>query len=331
MSSDSPENTGLQIQRESGLAKLPNNESSALTEIINRSLVHIQTSKVLAVRHRVGEYELCGPDYKLVCALAEDLGYSPERVLIQLMDTSSYQEGYNTDGTLAWRVDCYDTWFCDEIQNESPSIIVDGRFKSLLVMGDKLPITSIPSIDGLSINRVTLHNCYHLGENSLDINLQYFLDLEEFSCRSVNLKNLELEHLPKLRKLICNDSNLMELNLSKVPNLKILDCGNNQLENLDVSPVPGLVELRCSGNKLTKLDLSPVPNLIALHCSGNELTALNLSVVPHLTELYCSENYIRKLDFSRLINLNPYKSYGIEDKYGKLPRIIRNRKNDKAL
>jgi hypothetical protein len=48
----SPEQTGLITQRPAGLATLPHGNSPALSEIINRSLVHLRTSQSLASRHR---------------------------------------------------------------------------------------------------------------------------------------------------------------------------------------------------------------------------------------------------------------------------------------
>jgi formylglycine-generating enzyme required for sulfatase activity len=47
-----PEQTGLVLQRGAGLATLPHGNSPALSEIINRSLVHLRTSQSLATRHR---------------------------------------------------------------------------------------------------------------------------------------------------------------------------------------------------------------------------------------------------------------------------------------
>ena len=47
-----PEQTGLILQPGAGLATLPHGNSPALSEIINRSLVHLHTSKSLATRHR---------------------------------------------------------------------------------------------------------------------------------------------------------------------------------------------------------------------------------------------------------------------------------------
>ena len=44
--------TGLITQRPAGLVTLPHNSSPALSEIINRSLVHLRTSQSLATRHR---------------------------------------------------------------------------------------------------------------------------------------------------------------------------------------------------------------------------------------------------------------------------------------
>ena len=47
-----PEQTGLVLQPGAGLVKLPHGNSPALSEIINRSLVHLRTSQSLAPRHR---------------------------------------------------------------------------------------------------------------------------------------------------------------------------------------------------------------------------------------------------------------------------------------
>lgn len=49
---ESPAETALVIQRPAGLVPLPHGNSPALTEIINRSLVHLCTSQSLATRQR---------------------------------------------------------------------------------------------------------------------------------------------------------------------------------------------------------------------------------------------------------------------------------------
>ena len=87
------EESGLRIQREAGLAKLPNEGSPALSEIISRSLVHIQTSRALGIRQRIGEHELCGPDYRLVCTWAEELRLTPEVVLKRLLKEPKWAKG----------------------------------------------------------------------------------------------------------------------------------------------------------------------------------------------------------------------------------------------
>ena len=52
-----PDETGLIIQRMTGLVMLPHGRSPALSEMISRSLVHLQTSKALAVPERRGGEE----------------------------------------------------------------------------------------------------------------------------------------------------------------------------------------------------------------------------------------------------------------------------------
>ena len=57
--------------------------SGPLDEMVERSLVSIRTSKEL---HRIGEHELYGPDYRLVCVWAEETGMSKEEVLEELLE-----------------------------------------------------------------------------------------------------------------------------------------------------------------------------------------------------------------------------------------------------
>jgi len=94
---DPPVESGLIVQSGGALARLPDGGTPALAEIINRSLAQIQTSRALTTRHRIGEHELCGPDYRLVCALAEDVRLIPEEVLKRLLVTGGKDsERWNT-------------------------------------------------------------------------------------------------------------------------------------------------------------------------------------------------------------------------------------------
>jgi len=270
-----PVESGLIVQSGGALARLPDGGTPALAEIINRSLVQILTSKALAARHRIGEHELCGPDYRLVCALAEDMGLTPEETLRRLLLTGG--KG----------LECWDT----RIEN--------GRFKALRFREETLRISSIPVIEGLGVETVSLG--LHEGFVRLDVSM--FPNLTELSCWNNQLTEMDLSHVPNLTVLSCNRNQLTELNLSQVPNLTELWCYQNHLTELDLSHVPNLTVLSCSGNQLAELDLSQVPNLTELACNENHLTELDLSHVPNLSWLSCSGNHLTELDLSQVPNL----------------------------
>jgi Leucine-rich repeat (LRR) protein len=270
-----PAANSLLIRPSYGLVSLPEGGSPALSEIISRSLVHIQASRALATRHRIGEHELCEPDYGLVCAFAEDLRLPPEEVLKRLLLPKS---GYLFPDTR----------------------IEDGRFKELLVDRETLPISSIPFIEGLVVERLFLR----LQETPSGLDLSMFPNLTVLYCGWNPLTELDLSQVPNLTVLWCGENQLTELDLSQVPNLTKLECEGNQLTELDLSQVSNLTKLDCDRNQLTELDLSQVPNLTVLYCDGNQLTELDLSQVPNLTELYCDWNPLTELDISNLQNLN---------------------------
>ena len=123
---------GLIVRGETALALISDGGTPALSEIVNRSLIQIQTSKALGMRHRVGEQELFGPDYRLVCAFAEDLRLTPEEVLRRLLLVVESGHGrWNTK-------------------------IEEGRFKALRVDKGELPVSSIPAVAGLVVESLKL-------------------------------------------------------------------------------------------------------------------------------------------------------------------------------
>ena len=114
-------------------ALVPSAGTPALSEIINRSLVHIQTSKTSGRLHRVGQHELQWPDYQLVCFWAEQLNIPPAGVLVALFEPLQFNQKYETT-------------------------LIDGRFIST-ILGPKLRgIKGLPSIEGLQIKIYVLWN-----------------------------------------------------------------------------------------------------------------------------------------------------------------------------
>ncbi len=269
---------GIIIRPSTGLVSHPNGDSPALGEIMTRSMVHIQTSKALEMRHRVGEQELFGPDYRLVCAFAEDLRLMPEEVLSRLLVTRCDKKGWNTK-------------------------VEDGRFMALHIDKKTLPISSIPSIDGLIVEILRVQ----LQALLSDFDFSMLPNLKVLGCGGNQLTKLDLAQNPNLRELACHGNRLTELDLSGTPNLTVLNCYGNQLSDLDLSAAPHLRKFYCYGNKLIKLALSDAPNLTDVSCAGNKLTELDLSGSSNLTHLSCYGNQLIVLDIRNLRNLETLK------------------------
>ena len=124
------------------LSEVPIKSSRPLDEMVERSLVSIRTSKQLSTMHRIGEHELCDPDYRLVCAWAEQTGKSNEEVLEELLK---------------------------KFIRRSLSVIKKGRFVEIGVKGNRLPITSLPDIGGLVIEKLKLMSVKTLTELDLSV------------------------------------------------------------------------------------------------------------------------------------------------------------------
>ena len=218
---------------------------------------------------RIGEYELCEPDYRCIAMLAKELGVEPDAAIRR------------------WRMD-----------------VLQGRITKLMLM-ENIPATwlsTLSELAGLRDLRFALFE--HAGE-CLDINDLPTLEvLQLMSCINL-LPRVQLSHLPHLLTVYIEDVRpLEELRLSDVPNLTTLICRNTgPLSELDLSACPRLTHLSCDGNELTQLDLSKVPRLEELSCNGNKLTHLNLAQTPNLKSLHCRRNELVELDVRMLRKL----------------------------
>ena len=295
------------IQQESELVRPPVDGSPALAEIMSRSLVHIKTSKSLAPRHQVGNHELHDPDYRLVVAWAEELQLKPEEVLKKLLPSDFYLG--------------LPTWFRSFGETETLTIITEGRFHSLFVDKERLPISDIPLIEGLTFKELKLWNW---GNTTIQINLYRFRSLEHFDCGFNGLTDLHLAGAENLKSLSCGDNKLSELDLSSAKNLRklrcpsnmlteinlalnksivFLDLGGNPIKSIDLSDVPKLTDLECNSCEIENLDLSEASEIKRLFCGFNQLSELNLSVVSDLKELFCGSNQLSELDLTSLSGL----------------------------
>lgn len=233
-------------------------EIPVLSEMVSRSLTNIEASNKLSTLHRIGDHELHDPDYRLVCAFAEELGQDNEATLDEL---------------LGWGAE-----------------ISEGRFVSLRL---KDPLNSIPLIGGLELKKL-----YCEKSSLTELDLTPVPNLEVLACRHNKLTKMNLTPVPNLEVLYCSSNNLTQLDLTPVPNLEVLDCDSNHLAELDLTPVPNLKRLFCGSTNyllskifpesdfpdinLAQLNLTPVPNLEVLDCSRNNLTELDLTPVPSL-------------------------------------------------
>jgi len=286
-SSNTPPNSGLIGRPDSGLVNLDKQALPAMSEIINRSLFHIQTSKTLDGLHRIGTFELRWPDYQLVCLLAEDFCVDPDVVMSALFTVEP-----DTDGQWQTR-------------------LTDGRFRTLRLSNYFPKIKSFPYVKGLQLEKLFLPE----GEIS-SIDLSIFSRMTWFWCESNRLSELDISVAPHLTHLCCNSNQITSLDLSVAKKLTFLSCKDNLITNLNVTALRNITTLSCCENSISQLDLRNAEKLTDLWCRSNQLSKLDLSLVPNLKNLWCEKNRIKNLDLSKANNLNALSCYS-----NQLPKI----------
>ncbi len=236
-------------------------------------------------RFRIGDHELCEPDYRQILWWAEAMHLSGEEVIQRLL----------RDHTEAFAASkCY------PLNYVRSSVIEGGRLRHLVWDSQVLPLAEFHWEPDLKITYAAF-----LGLRDWRPSLQLRLaTLLELCCVRIGLSQLDLSRTPLLTKFDCGGNLLTELDLTPVPQLRELHCGGNQLTELDLIPVPELTLLRCDFNQLTELDLTSVPALTWLNCSLNQLTELDLTSVPELTWLACSSNQLTELDLTPVPKLS---------------------------
>ena len=151
----------IEVSPSRALTRPDGTEIPVLSEMVSRSLTNIEASNKLSTLHRIGDHELHDPDYRLVCAFAEELGQGVERTL---------------DSLLGWGAE-----------------ISEGRFVSLRLRD---PLNSIPLIGGLELRKL---DCRY--NNLTELDLTPVPNLEELYCLRNNLTELNLTPVPNLKKL----------------------------------------------------------------------------------------------------------------------------------
>ncbi|MCC0657716.1 cell wall-binding repeat-containing protein [Clostridioides sp. ES-S-0123-01] len=143
-----------------------------------------------------------------------------------------------------------------------------------------------------------------LGSKSIEnlSGINYFIGLENFSCRGNQLTNLDLSNNINLKELYCNENQLTSLDLRNNKELITVHCGENNLTNLVIENSK-LEKLNCRKNNLKNLDITKATNLTTLLCFENELSSLNLSKNQKLKILKCEYNNLNTLDVSTNLEL----------------------------
>jgi hypothetical protein len=272
----------------SSLSQIRPRGGQILAEMVNGALAlsRVNGSDTrLARRFRIGDHELCEPDYQQILLWAKALELEPVTVFERLLKEPKHAN-----------------------EQRHKTQIINGRMTRLGWDTELLPLNTFEWVDDLAIEAI-----FFLDETDEKI-LQYIFGEQDHQCRTLNLSSvpyltelrcsyrkitsLDLSKQSLLTTLDCSASHLTSLDLSTVPLLTTLNCGSNELTSLNLSHVPQLTTLKCSGNQLTSLRLTDVPQLTTLDCSANKFTSLDLTGVPNLEVLRCDSNHLEKLDLA---------------------------------
>lgn len=281
------------------------------------ALVKREESKHPGARYRIGDCELCEPDYQQLMIWAKQLRLTPAETLRRL------KQGLRAKG-------------------DEPTRVENGKFTALnwdagLLHGSDFLISIVLELSELSFAPMDviaefcdgdlenfdgicawdeLPKEYDRNARVLRISSNALPKLKALCCACIGLRHLVMGPAPALERLICCTNGLERLDLGQVPELLELDCQCNLIKELDLHSVPKLRELNCSDNEMQELALANLPDLVELDCVnssydkeplGRYLESLDLRGAPNLTRLNCSDNALEGLDLScvpRLKDLN---------------------------
>ena len=267
------DNHSLILLPQSALANKSLGEDRVLSAMVGETLALIpgQQTTLQAPRFRIGEHELCGPDFRQILRWAADMDLEPLVFLERLTDLS---------------LRCPEVRLLLAIFSEDPRLtrIANGCLVAIHWDLELLPIEYFQPVETLQIEALSFEPKLR---RLLRVDLSAVPRLTELHCNRTGITDLDLSAVPGLKELHCNMTGVTKLDLSAVPGLTKLWCGETDITELDLSAVPGLTELHCNHTGITELDLSAVPGLTELHCNHTGITELDLSAVPELTKLDC--------------------------------------------
>ena len=160
---------------------------------------------------------------------------------------------------------------------------------SILDDGNPIGISQkaiIESTKGLTLGSKSIKNLSGIN---------YFIGLENFSCRENQLTSLDLSNNRELTTLHCGENNLTDLVIEN-SKLDELNCRKNNLKSLDITKATNLTTLLCFENELTSLNLSKNQKLKILKCDYNNLNDLDISTNLELQDLNCSFNQLENIN-----------------------------------
>ncbi len=259
-----------------------------------------QTSRTVAAKYRIGEYEWCEPDYEQIQIWARAMALKPKDVVESFLNGKKpkripWAETIFRGGRLIKLNWDFELLPLDKFEWIADLAITHLNFPWELGTSRKNRTISFP------LPKLSHLSCFNLGLTQLE--LSNLTQLEWLECAANPLNKLDLSNMPKLAHLGCWRNGLAELDLASVPKLTELWCLRNQLTHLDLSEMTLLTKLICRENPIAELDLSNIPELIELSCSSSRLTQLDLSKLPKLRELSCGGNRLTQLDTTKLLQL----------------------------
>jgi hypothetical protein len=264
----------------SALAKQSPVEDRVLSAMVGEALLLVrrQQTSLQAERFRIGDHELCGPDYRQILHWATSLELAPEIFLERLFFERHLAGRISDDHPLK-------SWAGTKIRN--------GQLVSIHWDAKILPLSLLRLVENIATTALSFEYDGSDVISTLELKLLPFL--ARLDCSWTSVSDLDLSAVPRLTELRCNSTNITELDLFPVQGLTKLFCCGTKVTELDLSPTPRLTALGCGLTGITKLDLLPMPELAMLSCWGTKITELNLAHVPALSELYCNSDLAGKM------------------------------------
>ena len=165
-------------------------------------------------RFKIGEIELCEPDYRQCLHWASSLKLTPEDFLERLLKPP-----------------------VTPFLKSHPTLIEDGQLRRIFWDGRLLPMERFGLVAELQTQSL------FCVEGFSQVDLSLVPNLTELNCSFTRITELDLSPVPKLATLWCSSTGITELDLSPVLNLTKLSCSETEITELDISTLPRLQSL----------------------------------------------------------------------------------------